>query len=102
MHADWSRAMVDKSTNDEKTWWWSNLFFSFLRTQFFEKIQRKLTSKSACCCKKQVDINFPWSMLLSLIEMTFEMFPVTGKNGGMNSGGLGWHRLALPSVFFTS
>ena len=33
-------------TNDEKTWWWLILFFSSLRARFFEKLQRKLTSKT--------------------------------------------------------
>ena len=61
----------------EMTSWWRNLFLSFSRSRFSEK--RKWTSMktyNAILKKKnkqtntQVNSNFPWSVLLSTIEMT--------------------------------
>ena len=47
MHTDWSRAMVDKSTD-----------------------HRNGVMVGQCYFKKQIDNNFSWSVLLSTIEMT--------------------------------
>ena len=61
----------------EMTSWWRNLFLSFSRSRFSEK--RKWTSmktyngilkKKTKQTNTQVNSNFPWSVLLSTIEMT--------------------------------
>ena len=45
------------------TWWWRNLSFSFSRARFSENLQHKCHQNCQCCCKKQIDNNFLWSVL---------------------------------------
>ena len=48
-----SPVTITNSTNHGMNWWYRNLFFTFLRARFSEKLQRKWTSKTAnvnCKC----------------------------------------------------
>ena len=62
--------MVDKSTDSGNDMMVAQFVFLFLRARFPEKLQPKWTSKTVnAVVKKQIDNNFPRSVLLSTIEM---------------------------------
>ena len=73
--ADWSRAKVVQSTDQRNDVMVAQYVFSFSCARFPEKTRRKWTLKTVNVIvknkqkNKQIDNTFPWSVLLSTIEM---------------------------------
>ena len=58
--------VVDMSTDHEMTWWWRNC----LSVSFVHVFPRNFNFETVNDIVKKIDNNFPWSVLLSTLEMT--------------------------------
>ena len=82
MCIDWWKATFDKSTDHQNNMMVAQFVFPFLARQnnLPKNFNRNGCQNFRCYCKKQINKNVPWSVLLSNIEMMPKWFPLSFEN----------------------